>query len=137
MPRRTLTIQLAPADAKFYETATPEQQHNVDEALRKRLHELVRELLVRELPEPASAQRSGQSEALLPPRRHRENAWRRTHEAELAAYAGQWVVLEGETIITHGTKPARLIEKAKGQGVQIPYVFYVEELTPDVAMMGL
>ena len=67
----------------------------------------------------------------------RENAWRRTHEAELAAYAGQWVVLEGETIVAHGTEPARLIEKAKGQGVQIPYIFYVEELTPDVVMMGL
>ena len=132
MPRRTLTIQMAPADAKAYEMATPEQQHKVDEALRKRLRELVRTL-----PEPVSAQRPVQSAALLPPRRHRENAWRRRHEAELATYAGQWVVLEGETIIAHGTEPVRLIEQAKGQGVQIPYVFYVEKLPQDVVMMGL
>ena len=74
---------------------------------------------------------------LSPPRRARELAWRRAHEDELQAYAGQWVVLEGEQIIAHGEDPAAVVERARSQGVRVPYVFYVEQYRPDVVLMGL
>jgi lactam utilization protein B len=74
---------------------------------------------------------------LSPPRRARELAWRCAHEDELQAYAGQWVVLEGEQIVAHGENPAGAVEQARSQGIRVPYVFYVEEYRPGVVLIGL
>lgn len=71
------------------------------------------------------------------PRRDRELAWRRSHPDALQAYAGEWVILEGEEIVAHGRSPAQLVGQARAQGIRIPYVFYVEELQPDVVNIGL
>ena len=93
MPSRTLTIQVPPADARAYETATPEQQRRVDDAFRGQLRELIGTMpRVPQAPEPVPSH----APALQPPRRHKEIAWRRAHENELETYTGQWVVLEGE-----------------------------------------
>ena len=134
MPR-TLAIQVPPDDAKAYEMATPEQQRQVDAALRGRLRELMKALAP--APQAPTPSQGAENPALQPPRRHKEKAWRRAHETELESYAGQWVVLEGEMIVAHGTKPAEVLECAKSKGVRIPYIFYVEKLEPDVAIMGL
>ncbi len=69
----------------------------------------------------------GAAPGLSGPRRHRELEWRRSHRDQLRAYAGQWVVLEGEEIVAHGNTMARPVEQARSQGIRIPYVFYVEE----------
>ncbi len=70
--------------------------------------------------------------------RERENAWRRTHSDAMSAYAGQWVVLEGEQIIAHGSDPAPLVARARERGIRSPYVFYVEPpRPPGVVKMGL
>lgn len=42
--RRTLTLQVPPDAAKAYEMASPEERHRVDEALRRRLRELMKGL---------------------------------------------------------------------------------------------
>jgi hypothetical protein len=52
--------------------------------------------------------------------REKELEWRRTHTSELSALAGQWVILEGDNIVVHGTSPAALITEARGLGVKIP-----------------
>lgn len=44
MPSRTLTIQVPSDVARAYETASPEQQRRVDDALRGRLRELTKTL---------------------------------------------------------------------------------------------
>ena len=75
--------------------------------------------------------------SLSGPRRDRELAWRRSHTEELQAYAGEWVILEGEEIVAHGQSPAQLVEQARAQGIPIPYLFYVEEFQPDVVNIGL
>lgn len=87
--------------------------------------------------EPATTTDRAGAPGLSPPRRARELAWRRAHEDELQAYAGQWVVLEGEEIIAHGEDPVSVVERARSQGVHVPYVFYVEEYSSDVVLMGL
>ncbi len=70
--------------------------------------------------------------------RERENAWRRTHGDAMRAYAGQWVVLEGEQILAHGSDPAPLVARARERGIRSPYVFYVEPpRPPGVVKMGL
>lgn len=86
-------------------------------------------------PKPAAEPTS--DPGFSPPRRARELAWRRAHENELQAYAGHWVVLEGEEIIAHGEDPASVVEGARAKGVDVPYVFYVEEYRPGVVLMGL
>jgi hypothetical protein len=70
-------------------------------------------------------------------RRAREMEWRRTHRAFLRTLAGQWVVLEGEELIAHGTNLAQMVTEARARGIRVPYVFYVEEEAEDVIRVGL
>lgn len=70
--------------------------------------------------------------------RRRELEWRRAHGEVLRAFAGQWVVLEGEEIVAHGDDPATLAAAARVRGIQVPYIFYVEPTRDkDVVRMGL
>lgn len=69
--------------------------------------------------------------------RSREVAFQEAHPEALSPFAGQWVVLEGETIVAHGDDPARVVSDARSKGIRIPYVFFVEEATDDVAWIGL
>ena len=69
--------------------------------------------------------------------RRRELEWRRTHQEELQQYAGQYVILEGETIIAHGQEPVEIIAKARAQGVRVPYIFFVDDALEGTSQMGL
>lgn len=69
--------------------------------------------------------------------RHQELEWRRTHGDVLRTFSGQWVVLERENIIAHGRDPVQVVREARIKGIQVPYIFYVETPTEDVAKMGL
>lgn len=71
--------------------------------------------------------------------RHRqvEQEWRRSHAEILRGYAGQWVVLEEQEIIAHGEDPESLVELARDQGVEVPYVFYVDPPRPGIVKIGL
>ena len=69
--------------------------------------------------------------------RSRELEWCRTHTTVLRQFAGQWVVLEGEEIIAHGNDPLQVVTEARAKGIQIPYVFYIEDTDAKVVRMGL
>ncbi len=69
--------------------------------------------------------------------RSTELAWRRNNPETLSRLVGEWVVLEGEEIIAHGDDLSQLVEQARTRGVEVPYVFYVEDTPPDVARIGL
>ena len=62
--------------------------------------------------------------------RQRELDWMRTHPDEMPRLAGEWVVLEGNEIVSHGKKAARVVASARRKGVVVPFVFRVER--PDV-----
>lgn len=66
-----------------------------------------------------------------------ELEWHRAHQQELRQYAGQWVVLEGETLVAHGEDLRRVIVEARAKGVAVPYVFYVEPPGEDIVRIGL
>jgi len=78
-------------------------------------------------------------DASTPPRRlpfrERETEWRRTHGDVLRAYAGQWLVLEGERIVAHGDDPAPLVARAREHGIRSPYV--EPPRAPGIVKMGL
>jgi len=69
--------------------------------------------------------------------RSRELEWCRTHAEVLRQFAGQWVVLEGEEIIAHGEEPLQIVAEARAKGIQVPYIFYVEDTDAKVVRMGL
>lgn len=66
-----------------------------------------------------------------------EQAWRHANQEKLRALAGEWIVLEGEELIAHGSDPARLVTEARAKGVRVPYIFFVETAGEDVARIGL
>jgi hypothetical protein len=72
-----------------------------------------------------------------PSGRDRERAWCMANQDLLRSYAGQWIVLEGEEIIAHGTNPRQLVETARAKGVRTPFIFHVEDPRPDVVHLGL
>ena len=69
--------------------------------------------------------------------RSRELAWREANRDDLQAFAGEWVVLEGEQIIAHGLDPPELVADARRSGVLVPYVFFVDRPQIDVVKIGL
>ena len=58
--------------------------------------------------------------------RAREREWRREHAQELKRFTGEWVVLEGGRIVSHGTDAGAAVARARADGVPVPYVFFVE-----------
>ena len=68
-------------------------------------------------------------ELLASGHRIRELEWRRAHREVLRNFVGQWVVLEGEEIVTHGKDPQQVVIEARAKGIRIPYIFYVGQPT--------
>ena len=64
-------------------------------------------------------------------RREREMRWLRVHEAQ---FAGQWVALEGERLLSHGTDARKVYEEGRALAVNVPFMAYAE--SPDEAWMG-
>jgi hypothetical protein len=69
--------------------------------------------------------------------RSRELDWCRTHAEVLRQFAGQWIVLEGKEIVVHGDNPLQVVAEARAKGIQVPYIFYVEDTDNNVVKMGL
>jgi len=59
--------------------------------------------------------------------------WIDEHRAE---YLGQWVVLVGDQLISHGFDSRQVGEEAKAAGIKIPFVTLVRE-EPEAFMSGL
>jgi hypothetical protein len=69
--------------------------------------------------------------------RTRELEWRKNNSDALRSFAGQWVALEGEEIISHGPDPVAVAADARARGISTPYIFYVEFLAKDVIRIGI
>ena len=53
----------------------------------------------------------------------REMRWLREHRKE---YAGQWVALDGDHLISYGTKAKEILAEARKSGVELPLFVHVE-----------
>ena len=58
--------------------------------------------------------------------RARESAWVDQHRDE---YLGQWVAIEGDTLIANGSNAREVYLAARGAGIAAPYIVHV---TPKV-----
>ena len=56
--------------------------------------------------------------------RTNELAWIAEHGPE---YRGEWVVLDGNRLIAHGSDPQPLLKQARSQGLERPLVTRIEE----------
>ncbi|MDX6528026.1 MAG: hypothetical protein QOH41_316 [Blastocatellia bacterium] len=78
----------------------------------------LRQALDRELEQPAPA------ESAKPdyPTNEQERAWINAHRDE---YVGQWVALDGDHLVAHGTDAKKVYEEAREQGIAAPYLVHV------------
>jgi hypothetical protein len=51
-----------------------------------------------------------------------------------AQYAGQWVALDGDRLLSHGSDPREVYAEARATGVLVPFVVYAEG--PDGVQWG-
>jgi hypothetical protein len=54
----------------------------------------------------------------------REHAWL---DANRDRYLGQWVAVEGDALVAHGTNPRQVYLDARNSGIDVPYVVKVEQ----------
>lgn len=57
-------------------------------------------------------------------RRQREMLWLREHEAE---YAGEWLALDGDRLLSHGADGRKVFAEARAAGVGVPFMAYAEK----------
>jgi hypothetical protein len=75
---------------------------------------------------------------VVQPTSHRilETAWIAKHPEVMERYTGEWIVIEGEEIITHNSSYEAARREANRHGIQIPFIFKVPKDLDD-AFMGL
>lgn len=72
---------------------------------------------------PAGTEANG--DASTPdPKRLRERQWLLEHSKE---YGGQWVALNGDCLLSHGTDGRLVLSEARRVGVDVPFVVRVEK----------
>jgi L-asparaginase/Glu-tRNA(Gln) amidotransferase subunit D len=61
-----------------------------------------------------------------------EKAWVESHIKELTAFAGEWLVIEGEGLVAHNVDFVEAVRAARSRGVQVPYVtrLQLEKVSP-------
>jgi hypothetical protein len=52
-----------------------------------------------------------------------ESKWLKEHRAE---YAGQWVALDGDRLVSHGEDGRKVYAEAQAAGVEMPYLVHIE-----------
>lgn len=78
----------------------------------------LRQALDRELEEPAPPQSSKPGYST----NEQERAWVEAHRDE---YLGQWVALDGDFLIAHGTDARSVYDEARSRGITSPYLVHV------------
>lgn len=69
----------------------------------------------------------GEHQATAIPARDRELNWMSTHPGEIAAHKGQWIVLEGDGILSADADYNVARDEATKAGVKCPFIFQVPE----------
>lgn len=57
--------------------------------------------------------------------RRREQKWIEENRTE---YAGQWIALDGDRLLSYGADGRKVYAEAKSQGVKVPFVVHLESL---------
>ncbi|MBI3930145.1 MAG: hypothetical protein HY319_31705 [Armatimonadetes bacterium] len=71
------------------------------------------------------------------PRREAELAWLAQHQGQLGRFAGEWIVLDGSQLVAHGPDYLEVLDRARDQGVEVPFVEWIPEASAPTVWMGL
>ena len=84
---------------------------------------LLRRLLAEDVDDASEAAKNG--EVTFPPEKNYEGEynWLREHRAE---YAGQWVALNGDKLVSHGPDVRQVHAIAQAAGIEFPYLVQIE-----------
>lgn len=66
-----------------------------------------------------------------------ELRWLSENQTQLNAYGGQWLILEGDRMVAHGTDYLEVLREARDKGVVVPFAYRVPESEGAVVWMGL
>ena len=55
----------------------------------------------------------------------------------LQKFAGRWVVLENEEVVSVGDTATDAALAARARGIKVPYLLFVEPCSPDTVKIGL
>ncbi len=80
-----------------------------------------------EQPPPSAAAASTNGTTAMKHSREREMRWLSEHEAE---YAGQWLALDGDRLVSRGEDMKAVFAEAEAQGVGNPFMAYAESNEP-------
>ncbi len=69
--------------------------------------------------------------------REAELRWLSENRAQLNAYGGQWLILEGDCMVAHGSDYLEVLREAREKGVVVPFAYRVPESESEVVWMGL
>ena len=59
--------------------------------------------------------------------REKEMNWIATHQEDINSYRGEWIVIEGNRLISHNRNYLKAISDSKTKGIQIPFVLFIPE----------
>lgn len=110
-----MSIQLAPEIEDGLRAEAAARGVSVDRVMREAL-DLYRSHQHDRL--PPVAHRGHQADRL------RETAWVTNPDLQ---YCGEWVALEGDEVVAHGTDGKVVYESARSQGIASPFLFFVSE----------
>lgn len=57
--------------------------------------------------------------------------------AKLQKFAGRWVVLKNNEVVSTGDNASEAAAGARARGIKVPYLLFVEPVSRDTAKMGL
>jgi hypothetical protein len=89
--------------------------------------DLVRRSVTAMLGQTARPSRPILKKTLANPRRERELAWLADHRTELKAHRGEYLVIEGETLVAHGRDLQHVLMEARSKGIHTPFVERIAE----------
>lgn len=69
--------------------------------------------------------------------RSRELKWMGDNLETLRRMAGEWIVLQDETIVAHGPDYLEVRREARRRGVDVPFIYRIPNETEDTFYMGL
>jgi hypothetical protein len=89
-------------------------------------------------PSRRRGKKNAASEVSLFDHRAVEHRFIAEHPDAFDPFIGEWVVLEGTSIVAHDSDPAVAVDHARNAGIKVPYVFWVEpKLNPNQGRLGL
>jgi hypothetical protein len=138
MARRAhLSVRVSPAEKATLERLAAEHDLTVGQLVRRALKNVAgRPDAASSRPRRAGA--TGRGSRMPSIRRTRELRWLAEHAEELAGYAGEWIILDGDELVAHAPDFLQALAEARRRGVRVPFVERIPSDQPAAgSSMGL